>query len=156
MDWSLFSKATFSDWIYTGVFADISERGGFEKSELLEDSSEDVPSAGVEEWAGMELFPSAVRLGEMQRVLIPTVKCGIRISCRVGAVCWTSLTCSRYKRTGCISNLSTGRRSRISSCTGKREGSKHFYLFCRFLPVNLWLSMFLSRPDKVHVLSADT
>ena len=129
MDWSLFGKATFSDWIYIGAFADTRERGGFEKSGLLGDSSEDVPSAGVEEWARIELSPSAARLGEVQGVLIPAVKCGIRISCRVGAVCWTSLpsplsgmpTCSRWKSARCISNLSTGRRTRISSRTGKRE-----------------------------------
>ncbi|CAN0253311.1 unnamed protein product [Ascophyllum nodosum] len=33
MSWSLFGKATFSDWIPTGEFADTGERGGFEKSE---------------------------------------------------------------------------------------------------------------------------
>ena len=75
MDWSLFGKPTFSDWMYTGAFADTWERGGFEKSELLGDSSEDVPSAEVEEWAGIELSPSAARLGEMQGVLIPAGKC---------------------------------------------------------------------------------
>ena len=35
MDWILFGKATFSDGIYTGAFADTRERGGSEKSELL-------------------------------------------------------------------------------------------------------------------------
>ena len=74
MSWSLFGKATFSDWIPTGAFADTEERGGFEKSELLGDSSEDVPCAGLEEWAGIELSPSATRLGEMQGALIPAVK----------------------------------------------------------------------------------
>ena len=74
MSWSLFGKATFSDWIPTGAFADTEERGGFEKSKLLGDSSEDGPYAGVEEWAGIELSPSAARLGEMQGVLIPAVK----------------------------------------------------------------------------------
>ena len=70
MDWSLFGRATFSDWISTGAFAGTGERGGFEKSERLRDLSEHVPSAGVEEWIGIELSPSAARLGEMQRVLI--------------------------------------------------------------------------------------
>ena len=74
MSWSLFGKTTFSDWIPTGAFADTGEKGGFEKSELLGDSTEDVPCAGVEEWAGIELSPSAARLGEMQGVLIPAVK----------------------------------------------------------------------------------
>ena len=75
MSWSLFGKATFSDWIPTGAFAaDTGERGGFEKSELLRDSSEDVPCAGVEEWAEIELSLSAARLGKMQGVLIPAVK----------------------------------------------------------------------------------
>ena len=74
MSWNLFGKATFSDWIPTGAFADTGERGGFEKSQLLGDSSEDVPCAGVEEWAGIELSPSAARLVEMQGVLIPAVK----------------------------------------------------------------------------------
>ena len=54
---------------------------------MLRDSSEDVPSTGVEEWARIELSPSAACLGEMQGVLIPAVKCGIYVSCRVGAVC---------------------------------------------------------------------
>ena len=74
MDWSLFGRATFSDWISTGEFADTGKRDGFEKSELLGDSSEDVPSAGVEEWPGIELCPSAARLGEMQGDLIPAAK----------------------------------------------------------------------------------
>ena len=74
MSWSLFGKATFSDWIPTGAFADTGERDGFEKSELLGDSSEDVPCAGVEKRAGIELSPSAVRLGEMQGVIFPAVK----------------------------------------------------------------------------------
>ena len=74
MDWSLFVKASFSDWIYTGAFVDTRERGGFEKSKLLGDSSEDVPSAGVEEWARIELSPSAARLREMQGVLISATK----------------------------------------------------------------------------------
>ena len=74
MSWSLFGKATFSDWISTDPFAGTGERGGFEKSELLGDSSEDVPCAGVEEWAEIELSSSAARLGEMQGVLIPAVK----------------------------------------------------------------------------------
>ena len=74
MDCSLFGKATFSDWICTGAFAGTGERGGFEKSELLGDSSEDVPSARVEEWAGIELCPSAAHLGEMQGVLTPAAK----------------------------------------------------------------------------------
>ena len=125
MDWSLFGKPTFSDWIYTGAFADTRERGGFEKSELPGDSSEDVPSAGVEEWAGIELSPSAARLGEMQGVLIPAVKCAF--GSRTG---WApslpspssgTPTCSRWKRVRCISNLSTGRRSGLSSRTRKRE-----------------------------------
>ena len=73
MSWSLFGKATFSDRISTGAFADTRVRGGFEKNELLGDSSEDVPRAGVEEWAGTELSPSVARLGEMQGVLIPAV-----------------------------------------------------------------------------------
>ena len=74
MSWSLFGKATFSNWIPTGAFADTGERGHFEKSELLGDSSEDIPGAEVEEWAGIELSLSAARLGEMQGVLIPAVK----------------------------------------------------------------------------------
>ena len=74
MSWSLFVKATFSDWISSDPFADTGERGGFEKSELLGDSNEGVPCAGVEEWAGIELSPSAARLGEMQGVLVPAVK----------------------------------------------------------------------------------
>ena len=41
---------------------------------MVGDSSEDVPCAGVKEWAGIELCPSAARLGEMQGVLIPAVK----------------------------------------------------------------------------------
>ena len=65
---------SFSDWIAIGEFADTGERGGLEKSELLEDPSEDVPSAGVEEWTGIELSPSAARLGGMQGVLIPAAK----------------------------------------------------------------------------------
>ena len=74
MNSSLFDKATFSDWIPTGVFADIGKRIDFEKSKLLGGSSEDVPIAGVERWAGIELSPSAARLGEMQGVLIPAAK----------------------------------------------------------------------------------
>ena len=74
MSWSLFGKATFSDGIPTGAFADTGERTAFEKSELLGDSSEDVPCAGVEEWAGIELSPSVARLVEMQGVPIPAVK----------------------------------------------------------------------------------
>ena len=53
MSWSLFGKATFSDWISTNASANTGERGSFEKSELLGDSSEDVPCAGVEEWLGL-------------------------------------------------------------------------------------------------------
>ena len=72
MGWSLFGKATFSDWIPTGAFADTGETGYFEKSGLLGDSSEDVPSAGVEGWARIELSPSAARLEEMQGALTNT------------------------------------------------------------------------------------
>ena len=53
MSWSLFGKATFSDWIPTGAFADTEERDGFEKRELLGDSSEDVPCAGMESGLGL-------------------------------------------------------------------------------------------------------
>ena len=74
MSWGLFGKAAFSDWIPTSAFAYTGERGGFEKSKLLGDSNEDLPSAGVEEWAGIELSPSAARLGEMQGVPIPAAK----------------------------------------------------------------------------------
>ena len=65
MSWSLFGKTTFSDWIPTGASADTGERGGFEKNELLGDSIEDVPCAGVDEWAGIELSPSAARFREI-------------------------------------------------------------------------------------------
>ena len=41
---------------------------------MLGDSSEDVPSAGVERWTGIELSPSAARLGEIQGVLISAAK----------------------------------------------------------------------------------
>ena len=85
--WSLFGKATFSDWISTGAFADTGERGGFEKSELLGDSSEDVHNAGVEEWAGIELSPSAARLGEMQGVLIPAAKVSTNAERKEFATC---------------------------------------------------------------------
>ena len=88
MSWSLFGKATFSDWIPTDAFADTGERGGFEKSELLGDSSEDVPYAGVEEWAGIELSPSAARLGEMQGVLIPAVKVSTDAECKTFRDMW--------------------------------------------------------------------
>ena len=74
MGWSLYGKATFSDWISTSAFADTGERGGFQKSELLGDPSENVPSAGVEKWGRIELSPSAARLGEMHGVLIPATK----------------------------------------------------------------------------------
>ena len=53
MSWSLFGKATFSDWIPTGAFADTEERCGFEKHELLGDSSEDAPCAGMESGLGL-------------------------------------------------------------------------------------------------------
>ena len=141
MSWSLFGKATFYDWIPTGAFAVTGERGGFEKSKLLGDSSEDVPCAEVEEWAGIELSPSAGRLGEMQRVLIPTVKVSTDAERKKLRDMWHwhlvpgghsmldfpaftlewNADVQQMEEAGCLSDLSTGRRSRISSRTGKRE-----------------------------------
>ena len=56
------------------MFADTGKRGGFEKSELLGESSEDVPNAGAEEWARIKLSLSALRLGDVKGVLIPAAK----------------------------------------------------------------------------------
>ena len=47
--------------------------GWFREKWAAGDSREDVPSAGVEEWTGIELSPSAACLGEMQGILIPAV-----------------------------------------------------------------------------------
>ena len=75
MSWSVFGKATFSDWIPTDAFADTGERfrekraaGRLKRGRSLR------RSGGV--------APSAACLGEMQGVLIPAVKVSTDAQCK--------------------------------------------------------------------------